>query len=154
MTTTSPGAVLRMLHTYALRTGVFRDGCVIGEYTAAPPSGVCFAVWFNEFGSATEGSGAASTTPLLEATARVYVPAFGKPRDGYEVKILDACDAYLGALNAGFTLSGLVRNVDLLGEQGEPLRWRSGHAVIDSKVSRIADLQIRVVLTTEWTQGE
>jgi hypothetical protein len=68
--------------------------------------------------------------------------------------VTGAADAYLARLNGAFTLGGLVRNIDLLNEMGEPLVWNYGHATIDKTIYRIADLPIGVVFTTSWTQAE
>jgi len=152
-TTVGAGDVLRELHNIAKRLGVFAVARV-GEFRNAPPNGVCFAVWAEQLGAAATGHGLASTTPLFQGTARLYVPGFRKPDDDLEVELLTAADLYLGALSGGFSLRGLARNVDLLGEQGEPLNWKFGHINIDNKISRMADMSINVVLKNEWTQAE
>lgn len=149
----APGWVLQALRDVAGRLGCF-EKVRLGEWKSQPPNGCVFAVWANDFGSATDGHGLATTTPLLQATARIYVPGIGKDEETWELKIVNAADLYLAALNAGFTLGGLVRNVDLLGAEGERLHWRFGHVVIDAKVSRTADLQINAVFTDEWPQAE
>jgi hypothetical protein len=146
------GDALSELHNVAKRLGVF-EVARVGEFRGAPPNGVCFAVWAQELGSGV-GGGLATTAPLLSATARIYAPGTRKPERDLEIDVLNAADLYLGGLNAGFTLGGVARNVDILGEQGDPLKWQFGHIVIDNKIFRIADLQVHVVLRSEWAQAE
>lgn len=152
MTGVGAGTALLGLHSAAKRLGVF-EVARVGEFRSAPPNGVCFAVWAQELGSGV-GGGLATTAPLLSATARIYAPGMRKPEQDLETEVLNAADLYLGALNGAFTLGGSARNVDILGEQGDPLKWQFGHIVIDNKISRIADLQVHVVLRSEWTQAE
>lgn len=149
----NPGRVLQALRDVASKLGCF-DKVRLGEWKSPPPLGCVFAVWCNDYGPATDGHGLASTTPLLQATARIYVPGIGKDEETWELKLLNAADLYLAALNAGFTLGGLVRNVDLLAAEGERLHWQFGHIMIDTKVSRTADMQINAVFSDEWPQAE
>lgn len=151
MTVNATG-VLTALLDYAKALGVF-EVARLTEFKSAPPNGLCFALWAQQLGSAPTGSGLASTTALLQATAQIYFPAFQKPEDDAELKVIGAADGYLDRISGGFTLGGLVRNVDLLGEMGEPLRWEFGYINIDNKISRTAVLQIRAVFNDAWTQG-
>lgn len=150
MTDIDPGAVLTALLDHALATGLF-EVAMIGEFISAPPSGLCFAVWADNLGSAP-GGGLSTTNAVLALTARIYFPALHNPRSEIEIHVTRAASAYLGRLNGAFTLGGQARNVDILGELGDPLLWNFGHATIDSKPSRIADLPIRVIFNDTWEQ--
>lgn len=125
----------------------------IGEFKSMPPLGLTFSVWSQELGAAPSGSGLASTTAILHTTARVMISMTAKPEDSAEVRIVEAADAYMARLSADFTLGGLVRNIDLLGEMGERMRWQFGYILIDKLMLRIADLQIYTVLNDLWEQA-
>lgn len=153
MTDVDPAAVLTALLDHARATGVF-EVTRVGEFKNAPPNALCFAVWAEGLGALAEGGGLAVTGALLTCTARIYHPALSKPESDAEVKVLSAASAYLGRLSGGFTLGGAVRNVDLLGQTGDPLTWRFGYGTIDAKMSRIADLSIRVIMNDAWIQSE
>lgn len=148
-----PGAVLTTLLDYAREQGVY-EVVRLTEFTTPPPSGLCFALWAEALGTTQTGTGLASTNALVRCMARIYYPAFGKDSATHEVRMINAASGYLGKLNGGFTLGGTVRNVDILGETGELPEWEFGHAGIDNKISRIADLSIRAVLNDVWIQGE
>jgi hypothetical protein len=145
------GATLVALLNLAKATGMF-EVARLTEFKSAPPNGLCFALWVQQLGAAPTGSGMAVTTVVLQATARLYIPMLTKPEELVEVRITDAADAYLGALSGSFTLGGSVRNIDLLGEMGEPMVWTYGYITVDSKMYRIADLPINIVINDAWTQ--
>lgn len=150
---TTPSAIFNTLLTRAKSLGLY-NRAQVSEFKQAPGPGLSFAVWAQNHGSAPRGSGLASTTAVLQATARQYHPMIHNPQSDVELKMIDAADAYLGALNGGFTLGGLVRNVDLLAEMGTPLTWNFGYITYDQAMYRICDLPIRCVLNDEWTQAE
>ena len=124
----------------------------LGEFKQAPPNGLCFAVWGQRLGSSPVGSGLDATAALLQCTCRIYMPLSHRPEDEIETKVLAAADGYLGRINGGFTLGGIARNVDLLGEAGELPVWEMGHVNIDNKLFRIADLNLRIIFNDVWTQ--
>lgn len=147
------GTVLRRLRDHAKVLGSF-EVARIGEFKSAPPNGLCFAVWSQRLGTSPVGSGLASTNALLRCTARLYMPLSYRPEDDIELKTLDAADGYLGRINGDYTLGGLVRNVDILGEAGDVPTWDYGHVNIDNKLFRIADLNLNVIFNDSWTQSE
>lgn len=146
------GAILTAQLDHAKAIGVF-EVARLGEFKTAPPAGLTFSLWTQNLGAAPDGSGLASTTAILHTTARVMIPMTTKPEDTAEVKIVSAADAYMARLSGDFTLGGLVRNVDLLAQMGEPMRWAFGYILIDQKMMRIADLEIYVVLNDLWEQA-
>jgi hypothetical protein len=152
MAVNAAGALGRLRdHAKAIKTVTF-EVARIGEFKQAPPNGLCFAVWVQRLGSAPEGSGLASTTALMRCTARLYMPLTHKPEEDVELKPAAAADGYLARLNGDLTLGGTVRNVDVLSEMAEPLEWDFGHANIDNKLFRIADLPIGVIFNDAWEQ--
>jgi hypothetical protein len=150
MVANAAGAI-GLLRDHARKLGVFEVSRV-GEFKSAPPNGLCFAVWAQRLGSAPVGSGLAATTGLMRCTARIYLPLTYKPEDDIETKVVGAADGYLGRLNGDLSLGGTCRNIDVLAEMSEPLEWDLGHANIDNKLYRIADLPIGVIFSDAWEQ--
>lgn len=144
--------VLRALRDHARLTGRF-EHARIGEYKKTPGPKLRFAVWLENLGSAAFGSGLSSTAGLVAATARLYMPTDHRPEDEVETLPAAAADLYLGRLNADLTLGGLVRNIDVLAEQGQQLLWEFGHIVYDQTIYRIADLPVRCVVNDAWPQA-
>lgn len=149
--TVGADVVLGRLRDHAKILGLF-EVARIGEFKSAPPGGLTFAVWSQRLGSSPVGSGLATTAALLQVTCRIYMPLTHRPEDEIETKPVAAADAYLGRINGAFTLGGAARNVDLLGEAGELPMWEMGHANIDNKLFRIADLNLRIIFNDSWTQ--
>lgn len=145
-------AILTALLDHAHATGMF-NVVRAAEFKSSPPSGLCFALWAQSLGPAPTGSGLASTTALMHCTAQIHYPAFATPEEDVDLKVVGAADAYMGRLHGDFTLGGLARNADLLGEMGEPMEWTFGYLNVDNKVSRIAVLQIYIVINDLWTQA-
>ena len=152
MTGVGAGSVLVALLDHAKAIGSI-EVARLGEFKSAPPKGLTFAVWVQQLGPATTGHGLSTTAAVLQATARLHIPMLTKPEELVEVRITDAADAYLGRLSGAFTLGGLARNVDLLGEQGEPMVWKYGYITIDNIMFRIAALEIYIVFNDTWVQS-
>lgn len=148
----APSAILSALLTHAKALGAY-ERARIGEYKAAPGQGLSFALWVQAHGSSPRGSGLDATTPLLQVTARQYAPMPTRGDDDTEARMLDAADGYLSRLSGAFTLGGLVRNLDLLAEMGQPMTWQFGYLSIDNTLYRTCDLPVRCVLDDEWVQG-
>lgn len=146
------GTALVRLRDHAKALGCF-EVARIGEFKQAPPNRLCFAVWGQRIGAAPVGSGLATTNALLRTTARIYMPLSHRPEDEIETKVFDAADAYLGRINGDYTLGGLCRNVDILGEAGEQPVWEGGHGNIDNALFRIADLNMNIIFNDAWTQA-
>lgn len=145
--------VLRKLVDHAKLSGVKFEVARLGEFKSAPPNGLCFALWVEDLGSAPAGSGLATTTALMRCTARLYMPLTYRPEEDIEIRPAAAADAYLTRLNGDLTLGGTVRNIDILAEMAEQPVWRFGHANIDNKLFRIADLPIGVIFNDAWEQS-
>lgn len=142
---------LRRLLDHAKVLGVF-EVARLTEFKQAPPNGLCFALWVQRLGSSPVGSGLASTNASLACTARIYFPMTHRPEDEIETRVFGAADGYLGRLNGGYTLGGLVRNIDILNEAGGDMAWEGGYANIDNKLYRIAELNMNVIFNNSWEQ--
>lgn len=152
MVANADGALNRLRdHARALKTATF-EVARVGEFKSAPPPGLCFAVWAQKLGAAPAGSGLAATTALMRCTARIYLPLSYRPEEDIETKVVGAADGYLDRLNGDLSLGGSARNIDVLGEMSGPLEWDLGHANIDNKLFRIADLPIGVIFNDAWEQ--
>jgi len=144
--------VFSALVTHGRATGKM-TAVVIGEYMNPPPDGLVMAVFLRPFGVALTGHGLAATSGHIGLTIRLYHPALCKPISDREIKIAEGADALLRRLNADLDLGGLVRNLDILGEMGEVATWTPGYVTIDAKVSRIADLQLNMIVNDVWPQA-
>ncbi len=103
-------------------------------------------------------SGLAATSGRLEFAVRVYSARLQVPASGIDRKLMQAVttlmNAYTGDLDllTGNIASGLVRNVDLLGAYGTPLRGSPGWLVQDGAHYRIYEITLPLILNDVWNQ--
>lgn len=144
--------IFAALISMAKATGKF--GNVQGaEMKNAPGQGVTGAFWFTGLDPLPGESGLAATSMRFVLTMRIYTPAVAEPSDGIDPQVIDAADAMFTAINGAFTLGGLVRNVDLLGEFGEPLKALPGWLPFNDTKYRTVDITIPMILDNVYTQA-
>lgn len=123
------------------------------EPKAAPGNGLTAALFMADVEAAVGASSLESTSIRLEFTLRIFHPMLAEPQDGIDPAVLDAVSALMTAYSGDFTLGGLVRNVDLLGQHGPRLRGRSGYVTQDNKSFRIVDVTIPLILNDVFEQA-
>jgi hypothetical protein len=144
-------ALMSSVISIAMQTGVCRS--VNGhEPKSAPGSGLRGAIWVQEIEPIAEASGLASTSGYVVLNARIYGNMLQKPEDDIDPRLTAAASVLIGAYSADFTLGGLVRNIDLLGEYGQKLGGRAGYLDIASTVYRIMTVTVPCVVNDLWTQ--
>jgi len=123
------------------------------EPKSAPDSGITAAVWADTIGPVPSGSGLQMTSGLLVLKVRVYTPMLAEPQDQIDPNVIEAVDLLLTAYSGDFTLGDEIRNVDLLGQAGTPLSARAGYLNQDSKLLRIMDITLPLIVNDLWTQS-
>jgi hypothetical protein len=123
------------------------------EPVSAPGSGLTYAVWLGDTAPSPQNSGLASTSARVVFNGRLYLPADTEPMDDVDVILSGAVDQLLGAYSGDFTLGGTVRNLDLLGADGDPLRAEYRYLQLDSITYRTANLNLPMIVNDVWTQG-
>lgn len=114
-------------------------------------SGMTAAVWLQRLGP-TRSSGLGSTTIRLEFVVRIYTPMFAEPQDMIDPAVLAAVDALMGAYSGDFTLGGVVRNVDLLGQHGTALSAIAGYLERGGALFRVMDVTLPLIINDTWDQ--
>lgn len=122
------------------------------EPTNIPGSGLTAASWVDRIEPHRAGSGLAATSVQLIVNVRIYRAATTSPRDHIEVEMLDAADDILAAYTGDFTLGGLVRNVNVLGEEGIALRAQAGWLEEDEVLYRVYTLTVPLILSDTYPQ--
>src|SRR6266567_1056016 len=77
----------------------------------------------------------------------------GDPQDGIDPDLLAAMCRLMEAYSEGFTLGGIVRNVDIFGAEGEPLAAQAGYIQHDNRLFRVMELTLAIVLSDMWTEA-
>jgi len=123
------------------------------ECRAMPPDGIIASVYFNRLAGAPADSGLSKTTGILVLNMRLYVSTVRQPYGAVERSIVAAAQQMVGALSADFTLSGSVRNVDLLGATGVLLTAEGGYIPgQDGKLMRVVTITVPAIVNDVWDQ--
>lgn len=138
--------------SHAQTLGLFEGGTT-HEPKSAPGSGRRWAIWLRRVGPAPGGSGLISTTGRVELTVRVYQNMLAEPQDEIDADMAAAIDALFVAYSGDFTLGGLAREVDLLGEYGAPLSGEAGYLPQDGRLYRVFDIALPLIVNDLWEQA-
>lgn len=144
--------IRQKLIDHALASGYFER--VSGhEPKAAPGTGLTAAVWVQSVSPAPIGSGLRDTTAVVVFRLRIYQNMLSEPQDDIDPRIDKARDVLMVAYSAGFTLGGLVKQVDLLGAHGVPLSAAAGYIPLGNTMQRVMDINIPCVVNDAWPQA-
>jgi hypothetical protein len=145
-------AILAAVISHAKVTGK-AERVLTHEPKSAPGNGITIAIWVQSLRPVSGGSGLASTTARLELSVRVYTNMLADPQDKIDARLLDATDALMGEYSGDFDLGGLIRNVDLLGADGDPLQANAGYLEQDNRLYRVMVITLPLVVNDLWTQS-
>lgn len=148
----STAAILDAVISHAKATGRF-ERALTHEPKSAPGNGLSVAVWVQNLRPIPGGSGLASTSARLQLSVRLYTNMLADPQDKIDTRLLDAADALMAAYTGDFELGGLIRNVDLLGEHGDPLSADAGYLEQDRKLYRVMVITLPLIINDLWSQA-
>jgi hypothetical protein len=74
------------------------------------------------------------------------------PQDGIDIDILSAVDQLYASYAGGFTLGGLIRNVDVFGALGPALSAKAGYLNQDGKLFRVMDVIVPMIISDLWDE--
>ncbi len=137
--------------SHALTLGVF-DKVANHEPKNAPGNGLFCSIWADTIEPLPDASGLAATSGRVAFHVRIETNMLQEPQDDIDGLILIAATTLIGEYSAHFTLGGTVRNVDLLGAHGEPLKMQAGYLDLDKKLYRIAVVTLPIVINDLWVQ--
>lgn len=143
--------ILAAVEDHALTSGFFAD--VNGHEPMSPPvSGITCAVWVEQIGPARGGSSLNSTSARLALFVRLYSSLVQQPADAIDPDLMDALDWLMAAYSSDFTLGGLARQVDLLGQYGDPLSARAGYLAEAGSEFRVMTITLPLIVNDLWNQ--
>ena len=144
-------AIVDACTSHAMALGIF-ETVNQHEPKNAPGNGVACAIWSDVIEPIPEASGLTATTARVAMNVRIYMPMLQQPYDAIDPAVMEATSSLMGAYSTAFTLGGLIRNVDLLGAHGEPLRARAGYLEQDKKLYRAMVIMLPLIVNDLWTQ--
>jgi hypothetical protein len=144
--------ILDAIQSHALTTGRFDS--VNGAEPKSPPTspGITAAVWVQKIGPAVGGSGLSSTSTRLAFSVRLYTPMVQEPASMIDPNLMAALDDLMALYSGDFTLGGLVRQVDLLGQFGDPLGADAGYVIEGGVEFRVMTIVLPVIVNDLWEQ--
>jgi hypothetical protein len=145
-------SLLAAVQSHAQSLGLFEQ-VLLHEPENAPDNGLIAACWLNDGTPIPQLSGMISTSWRVQVTVRIYLNLLTAPQDGNEALIAGANDALVANYSSGFTLAGLLEEVDLLGSYGAPLSWKLQYATHNHKLYRIATIALPLVVADVYPQG-
>jgi len=144
-------AIIQAAESHAAALGHF-ERVNRHEPKNAPGNGLTAAIWVQRVAPLARASGLAATSALLTLNVRIYTSMLAEPQDDIDPAAVDAVDALMNAYNGDFTLGGLVRNVDLLGQYSSGLDAQAGYLEQDRKLFRVMTIALPLVVNDVWTQ--
>lgn len=144
-------AILSAAQSHAAALGWF-DRVAGFEPKNAPGSGLTAAYWVDDLRPIPARSGLAVTSARLGLSVRVYAHLTGDDDARADLAVVAAVDGLLASYTAGFTLGGLVAQVDVLGQHGDPLAARLGYLNQDGTEFRVAVLTVPLIVNDAWEQ--
>ena len=146
--------LLASLVSMARKLGPFK--AVMTHEPKSPPSSFpALAIWWAGIRPA-RSSGLASVSGVVTFSMRVYQDSMlAEPQNAIDPGLLKNTCLVLKAIAGGFTLGmgGQVRDVDLLGAEGQALEARSGYITHDNRLLRVAEITVPVVVNDLWTEA-
>lgn len=116
----------------------------------APGNGLTCAVWMDRVDPAK--SGLNSTSARVAMKVRIYSNMLQEPQDMIDIEAVKAFDLLMKAYNGDFQLDGMIRQVDIMGEYGVPLSAIAGYLEQDSRMFRVLDITLPLIVNDVWTQ--
>lgn len=144
--------ILAAIESHASASGLFE--AVNGNEPFNPPAtgGLTCAVWVNDIAPVGAASGLIATTGRLEFNVRLYTSAVQQPLDAIDPALVAAVDALLTAYSGDFQLGGEVKEIDLLGSHGTPLRAQAGYLAMAGTTYRVMTITLPVIVNDLWAQ--
>jgi hypothetical protein len=143
-------ALTNAMASHAASLGVF-DMVNTHEPKNAPSSRITCAIWVQDMAPAS--SGLASTSFRVTFNVRIFSAMLQEPQDAIDPEIMDAVDLLLADYVGNFTLGGLLREVDIRGIDGNPLRVDAGYLTQDGKVFRVMTISVPLVINDLYAEN-
>lgn len=144
-------SILDAVVSHALASGHFET--VNGhEPRSTPGNGLTAAVWADRI-TPVRTSGLTSTSVLVVLNVRLYTNAQQEPADAIDPALIDAVDTLCAAYVGDYELGGLVRQVDVRGQHGQPLDVRAGYIQQDGALLRVLTIALPLVVNDLWEEA-
>ena len=145
-------ALFDQVKSHAMTLGVF-DRVNTHEPKNPPGNGLSCSIWTDVIEPLPDASGLGATSGRVAFHVRVFSSMLAEPQDDIDPQILIAVTTLIGEYSGHFTLGGTVRDVDLLGAHGEPLKAQAGYLDIARKLYRVMVITLPIIINDLWVQS-
>lgn len=139
--------------SHAMASGRFEQVNGHEPKDAPTTGGLTCAVWVDRVTPQGAASSLGSVSAVLVYNVRIYASAVAEPLDAIDPDMLAAVDDLCSAYVGDFELGGLVRNVDVFGQFGNPLDVRAGYLQQDGALYRVLTIALPVIVNDLWTEA-
>jgi hypothetical protein len=144
-------AIIDAIVTDLLASGYF-ERVNAHEPKSSPGSGLTAAVWVQDI-RAVQSSGLDSSSALLVFSVRLYTSMAQEPLDAIDPQLVNAVSTLFSAFAGGYTLGGLVREVDVRGSEGVMLEAKAGYLKQADFSHRVITITLPVVVNDVWEEA-
>lgn len=138
--------------SHAMASGHFEQVNGHEPKNAPAAGGLTAAVWADQVVT-VRSSGLASASVLVVLNVRIYSSAQSEPLDAIDPTMLAAVDTLCAAYVDDFTLGGIVRQVDVLGQHGAPLGARAGYISQSGATLRVMTINLPLIVNDLWEEA-
>jgi len=129
--------------------GLFTDVLTV-EPKSPFGKGYAAAVFFASAAPATEVSSLTYASGLYVFTLRIYTDMLAEPAGQIDPKLIGVVDNVFDALLGDFDLGATVKNIDVFGQMGTPLRAEAGYVDVGGTMYRVVDITLPLVVNDTW----
>jgi hypothetical protein len=123
------------------------------EPKSAPGYGLTAAVWVQSIEAVGAISGLQASCARIVFMVRIYTSMLMEPQDMIDPMMLKAVSNLMRRYHDDFDFEGAIRNVDLLGQTGDPLKAEFGYIEVSEKLYRACTLAIPCLVNDVWPQN-
>lgn len=144
-------AVMNALASYLGRIGAF-ERIKLAEPKSQLTEGLSAAIWHQSIDPIPELSSLAATAIRIEFVIRLYQNMLAEPADLIDPEMTRVVNLIFNAFHGGFTLGGLIMQIDVLPTYGQPLRSQAGYINLSGKLARAISIYVPCIIPNAFNQ--
>lgn len=145
------GRIMNALASYLGQLGAFKS-IPLHEPKTTLASGLSAAIWHQSILPIQEYSTLGSTSLRIEFVIRLYDNMLREPADDIDPEMTRVVNLIFNAFHGGFTLGGLINQIDVIGTWGPPLRSEAGYVNLSGGLFRGITIYVPVIIVNAFNQ--
>ena len=141
-------ATIQSINSF-LRAGGYVSQASVGEPKSPPTEYVSASVIMDSFSVVSLTLG--TTIELQSVTIRLYLNMLMEPTEEVEYKLAEVASQIGSDLLGDYDLGASIRNVDVGGQHGSPLRAQWGYVDLGGTMFRVVDIFVPLIVDDSAT---